>query len=128
MVNTLKTIDSPYGQVLYKDNGLVYYYKTDDLSMDQQAAKELLKTLRTIDDSGAIKIIVVQGQRVEYSFEAQRILLTSKLLAKIAYVIQTSTQYMTAELLQDIARTFRSHIEIELFQRVEEAEAWLLEG
>ena len=128
MANNAQTVISPYGTIVRQENGLIYYYKSDDISIDSSVANELLKLLYTLDNSYAAKVIVVQGHRIEYSFEAQRLLLTSELFAKIAYVIETSTQFMTAELLQDLAKTFQSQAEIKLFQQVEEAEAWLLEG
>ena len=128
MENDIGTVLSPFGPMSRKGNGLIYYYKADNISIDKQIAEKLLAIVSRLDNSGAAKIIVIQGHHVEYSFEAQRILLTSKVLAKIAYVIQTETQYVTAELLKDIAKTFKSHIEVGVFPLVEEAEAWLLES
>lgn len=121
-----QTISSPFGNFMRGENGLVYFHKTNDLSIDKQTAEKLLEIISKLDDSGAAKVVVIQGRRVEYSFEAQRLLLTSSSLARIAYVIETASQYLTAELLQNISKTFRSHIRVEVFQQVKDAEDWLL--
>ncbi len=123
-----KTVSSPFGDFVLGENGLIYFYKIDDLSIDKQTAEKFVEIISQLDSGGAPKIIVIQGRRVEYSFEAQRILLTSGIFSKIAYVIETSTQYVMAELLRDIAKTFRSITEVRIFSHIEEAEAWLLES
>ena len=120
------TITGPFGRFTRKENGIVYFYKVDDIAIDQATAKEFLEIIRQLDDSGSAPILVVQGHRVEYTFDAQRTLLTSDLIGKLAYVIQTTTQQLTAELLQDMAKTLRSHYKVGVFQLVEKAEAWLL--
>lgn len=126
MQNKHQSIVGSFGRFTREENGLIYFYKADDIAIDKPTAEKFLGIVDTLDGSGAANIIVVQGHRVEYSFDAQRLLLTSDLLAKIAYVIQTTTQHLTAELLQDLAKTLRSHVEVRIFDHVEEAEAWLL--
>ncbi|MAT96825.1 MAG: hypothetical protein CL608_06750 [Anaerolineaceae bacterium] len=120
------TIAGSFGHFILKENGIVYFYKEDDIAIDEATAIEFLEIIRQLDDSGSALILVVQGHRVEYTFSAQRTLLTSDLIGKLAYVIQTTTQRLTAELLQDMAKTLRSHYKVGIFQRVEKAEAWLL--
>lgn len=126
MAKREQTVTSPFGHFTRRENELVYFYKTNDLTIDKQTAETFLELFSQLDDSGNGKLIVIQGLRVEYTFEAQRILLTNKFLSHVAYVVENSKQYMSAETLKDIARTFRSHIKVELFRTVEEAEAWLL--
>lgn len=120
------TIAGSFGRFTLKENGIVYFYKEDDIAIDEATAIEFLEIIRQLDDSGSALILVVQGHRVEYTFDAQRTLLTSDLISKLAYVIQTTTQRLTAELLRDMAKTLRSHYKVGIFQHVEKAEAWLL--
>jgi hypothetical protein len=42
-------------------------------------------------------------------------------------MIQSTTQQLTAELLQDMGKTLKSNYDIGIFQHIAEAEAWLLE-
>lgn len=128
MEQDIKTISSPFGNFIRGENGLIYFYKIDDLSIDKQTAVKFVEIINELDSAGAPKVIVIQGQRVDYSFEAQQILLASGVFAKVAYLIETSAQYVTAEVLQDIAKTFHSSTEVRIFSHIEEAEAWLLES
>lgn len=121
------TIIGPFGRFTRKENGLIYFYKEDDIAIDKSTAIEFLEIIRQLDDTGFARILVIQGHGVEYSFEAQQQLLTSNLIGKLAYVIQTSTQLLTAELLQEMAKTLRSHYQVRVFQYRPEAEVWLLE-
>lgn len=122
------TITGSFGRFTLEENGIIYFYKEDDIAIDKSTAIEFLEIIRQLDDSGSARVLVVQGHRVEYTFDAQRLLLTSDLIAKLAYAIQTTTQQLTAELLQDMAKTLKSNYEVEIFQRVGEAEDWLLTG
>lgn len=128
MEQDIRTISSPFGKFTRGENGLIYFYKIDDLYIDKQTAEKFVEIINQLDRARTPKVIVIQGRRVEYSFEAQRILLASGIFAKIAYVIETSAQYLTAEVLQDIAKTFRSSTEVRIFSHIEEAEAWGLES
>ena len=126
MQNKTQSIVGSFGRFTRDENGLIYFFKADDIAIDKSTAEKFLEIVAALDGSGTAQIIVIQGHRVEYSFDAQRLLLTSDLLANIAYVTQTTTQHLTAELLQDLAKTLRSHVEIQIFNHVEEAETWLL--
>ena len=122
-----QTITGPFGRFTRQANGLIYFYKQNELAIDTSTAVKFLEIVRALDTSGAARIIVVQGHGVEYSFDAQRLLLKNDVIGRIAYVIETSAQYLTVELLQDVAKSFRSSIKVEIFQEIEKAEAWLLE-
>ena len=126
--NNSMTITGPYGRFTRKENGLIYFYKANDIAIDKSMAVQFLEIIRDLDDSGAARVIVVQGHGVEYSFQAQRLLLTSNLIENLAYVIQTSTQMHTIEVLQDVAKIFKSKYRVKTFSYVEEAEAWMLGG
>ena len=119
-------VTGPFGRFTRKENGIIYFYKVDDIAIDKAMAAQFLEIIRELNDSGFAPILVIQGHRVEYSFDAQRLLLTSDLIGKLAYVIQTTTQLLTAELLQDMAKTLRSNYKVGIFQHVKEAEDWLL--
>lgn len=124
--NKPTTIAGPFGRFTREKNDIIYFYKVDDIAIDQATAIEFLKIIRELDDSGSARLLVIQSHRVEYTFNAQRVLLTSDLIGKLAYVTQTTTQMLTAELLQDMAKTLRSKYQVRVFRHVQEAEAWLL--
>lgn len=127
MDETSETISGPFGRFTRQANGLIYFYKQDDLAINTTTAQDFLEIIQSLDDSGRARILVVQGHGVEYSFDAQRILLANDVIGMIAYVIETSAQYITAELLQDVGKSFKSQIKVAIFQGIEDAEAWLLD-
>ena len=93
---------------------------------DKAAALEYLESIRVLDDSGMARVIVVQGHHLEYTFDAQHTLMTNTLLGGLAFVTKTKSQLLTAELLRDLARTFKAKFPVAIFERIEEAEEWLL--
>ncbi len=126
MNDSSRTILGPHGRFVRQENGLIYSYKTDNVTIDKATALENLKSIRALDDSGMARLIVIQGRHVEYTFNAQHILLTNTLLSGLAFVIQTKTQLLTAGLLKDMAKTFKAKYPVAIFNHIEDAEDWLL--
>lgn len=123
-----RTITGPFGRFTRKKNGLIYFYKEDDISMDEFTVANILEVIHELDDIAPTRLLVIQGHRVEYTFDAQRLLFTSDRIGKLAYVIETTTQQLTAELLQDMAKTLRAPFPVGIFEHIERAEMWLLEA
>lgn len=121
-----KTITGPFGRFTRQENGLIYFYKVDGISIDKPTAIRFLEIVRTLDDSGCAKIIVIQGNQVDYTFDAQQLLLTNHILGGIAYVTHTRAQLLSAEVLQNLSKTLRSSFQVSVFHQIEEAEDWLL--
>jgi hypothetical protein len=126
MTGMLQTIEGPHGRFTRQENGLIYFYKSDNVTIDKAAALEYLTSIRALDDSGTARLIVVQGHQVEYTFDAQYTLLTNTLLSGLAFVTKTNPQFLTAELLKELARAFKARYPVSIFESIEEAEAWLL--
>ncbi|MAT99654.1 MAG: hypothetical protein CL608_21135 [Anaerolineaceae bacterium] len=123
-----QTIIGPHGRFTRQENGLIHFYKTDGVTIDEATALQYLESVRALDDSGTARVLVIQGKKVEYTFEAQHTLLTNKLLSGLAFVTQDNMQRLTTGLLRDLARAFRAKFPVGIFESVEEAEAWLLNG
>jgi hypothetical protein len=121
-----ETIKGPFGRFIRQENDLIYFYKEDGIRIDKSTAEKFLDIVRALDDSGRAKVIVIQGKQVEYTFDAQRLLLTNDFLGGIAYVTQTRGQYLVARLLQDLAKTLRSNFQVGVFRDMEDAENWYL--
>lgn len=126
MDNQSQTITGPHGRFTRKANGLIYFYKTDGVTIDESAALEYLESIRALDDSGTARVLVIQGKKVEYTFDAQYTLLTTTLQSGLAFVTENHTQRLTTSLLGDLARAFKAKFPVGIFESVEEAEAWLL--
>ena len=126
MNDSARTIQGPHGPFARQENGLIYFYKNDGVTIDKATALEYLKSVRALDDSGKARLIVIQGHHVEYTFDAQHVLLTNALISGLAFVIQTNTQLLTAGLLKDMAKTFQAKYPVAIFNHIEEAEEWLL--
>ncbi|MBK8903093.1 MAG: hypothetical protein IPM53_18025 [Anaerolineaceae bacterium] len=121
-----QTITGPFGRLIRQENGLIYFYKADGITIDKPMAIKFIEIVSELDDSGSARVLVIQGDRVEYTFDAQQILLTNKVLGRIAYVATTTVQQLTTELLQDLAKTFKARFPVGIFGHIEEAEEWLL--
>lgn len=126
MTGMSQTLEGPHGRFTRQENGLIYFYKLDDLTIDKAAALEYLTIIRALDDSGTARLIVIQGHQVEYTFDAQYTLLTNTLLGGLAFVVETDRQHLTAELLKELARIFKARYPVAIFDRIQEAEVWLL--
>ena len=126
MDDKLQTIAGAHGRFTRQENGLIYFYKADGIVTEKASALEYLESVRALDDSGTARLIVVQGRQIEYTFEAQHILLTNTYLGGLAFVTETKSQILTAELLKELARTFKAKFPVGIFDRIEEAEKWLL--
>lgn len=121
-----QTITGPFGRFTRQENGLIYFYKADGITIDKPTAIKFLEIVFELDDSGLARIIVIQGKHVEYTFDAQQTLLTNKVLGGLAYVAKTTAQHLTAELLQDLAKTLKANFPVAVFGHIEEAEEWFL--
>lgn len=64
--------EAQYGRVFRHENGLIFIYLKDDTSINLQQAQKLVEDVRTLDDSGQARLLVVQGNNNDLSFEAQR--------------------------------------------------------
>lgn len=120
------TITGPFGRLVRKENGVIYYYKQDDLVTDSATAVLILAAISQLDNSGQARIIVIQGLPTSYTYDAQEILSATTCLHKAALVAQNSTQFSTGSVLKSVAKAHRAAFEVEVFNSVAEAEAWIM--
>ena len=122
-----QTITNTLGKFSVGENGIIYFQQVDNFITDERAAAAILESVFALDNSGAARVIVIQGQGVEYSFKSILALITSHVVSQLAFVAQTKTQLLTSGLLKQLAKTLKAQFAIELFSSVEHAEAWLRE-
>ena len=127
MNQNLQILIGPFGRFIRKENGLIYYYKPHGITMDKSMVVTCLDKIRELDDSGNARLIVIQGFSVEYTFDAQYTILTTDLLAGLAYVTQNNAQYLIANLIQDIGKTLKAKFPIGIFANIRDAETLLLQ-
>lgn len=120
-----QTIIGPFGRMVQKANGIIYYYKKDDLVTNLATAVLVLEAISQLDDSGQARVIAIQGLPTSYTFDAQQILSKATCISKAALVAQNSTQFSTGIVLKSVAKAHKAAFVIEVFNSVEEAEAWI---
>ncbi|MCC6607197.1 MAG: hypothetical protein IT327_28575 [Anaerolineae bacterium] len=125
MNDEVQEIITAFGNFVHRTNRIVYYEKADDLIMDEKTALQVLETIHRLDSSGASRVLIVQGQPTSYTFEAQKTLFSVKGFEKVGLVIANSIQREVGQLLKRVAKAYKATFELEVFEFVEEAEAWL---
>lgn len=119
------SISASYGRLTRHENGIIYYYKIDDLITDETVAQAVLDGIEQLDDSGSARVIVIQGQPTSYTYEAQALLFAAKSFIKAALVCGNPIQLTVGQLLQSLAKAHKSAFEVGVFITVEEAEVWI---
>lgn len=122
-----KIIKSKYGRIVQHGNGLIYFFIQDDLSIDSDSAKEMVEIVTGLDNSGQVRLVIVQGVNVELTFGAQRYFGSTKGFSHLALVIESRLQAEVGQFLITMMRALHSPYEIKLFHDLEQAEAWLLQ-
>ncbi len=120
------TITGPFGRLVRRENGVIYYYKRDDLVTDYATAVLVLEAIAQLDDSGQACVIVIQGLPTSYTYDAQQILSKATCMRKAALVARNSTQFSTGTVLKSVAKAHKAVFEVEVFNSVAEAEAWIM--
>ena len=115
-----------YGRIWRHENGLVYFYFHDDVSVCFEDAREIVELVRSLDDSGQIRLLIVQGDSNDLTFEAQRYLGTIHGVTHLALVTRGRLQAEVAQFFMGLLRVLRSPYEMQTFFQVQEAENWLL--
>ena len=55
------TDETSYGRIYRPENGIIYLYLKDDVSFDIEDAKQLVRDVQSLDDSGQARLLLVQG-------------------------------------------------------------------
>lgn len=117
--------EAQYGRVFRHENGLIFIYLKDDTSINLQQAQKLVEDVRTLDDSGQARLLVVQGNNNDLSFEAQRFLGTVKGLTHLALVVHSRFQADVAKIFVSLLNLLNSSYEMKVFHLEADAEVWL---
>ena len=122
-----ETINASYGRLFQHENGIIYLYIKDDLSIDMDIAQQMVVDIRSLDNSGDAHLIIVQGHNNDASFEAQRFFSVTKGVTKLAMVSQSRIQAEVVKFFTPMLRLFRAPYELKAFYSLEQAERWLLD-
>lgn len=115
------------GRVLQRDNGIVYFYMNNDLSINLTIAEEAVEKIHTADDSGQTRLLIIMGFNIDVEFAAQRYFSSAIGAKKLAMVVQNKIQIEVARFLTTMMKLFDCAYELKSFYTVEQAEKWLLE-
>ena len=74
----METIEAGYGRMTRRENGIIYFYMKDDLSVDLPVAQQAVADVCTLDDSGQARLLIVLSHNNDIQFEAQRFLVRLK--------------------------------------------------
>lgn len=115
-----------YGRILRRENGIVYIYVDDDVSIDMPEAIQILEDIRALDSSGMAQLLIVQGSNNDMSFAAQKHLGKANVVNYLALVVQSRLQAEVAQFFIKLLKSFRSTYELRVFHLLSDAELWLL--
>ena len=122
-----ETIYASYGRLFQHENGIIYLYIKDDLSIDMDIARQMVVDIRSLDNSGDAHMIIVQGRNNDANFEAQRFFSVTRGVTKLAMVSQSRVQTEVVKFFMSMLKLFRAPYELKPFSSLEQAERWLLD-
>lgn len=121
-----QTIAKPFGTLIRRKNGLIYFHKNENALIGGDEILQLLKTVRKLDSSGNARMIIVPGSNAEYTYDAQYLLLKNKILGGLAFVVQAGEEPPSLERPQVLSRLYKPTYPVAIFGDVKEAERWHL--
>lgn len=122
---TAQAINAIYGRLSLQENGIIYWYLPDGVSVDISEAQQLVQDVRTLDNSGSARLLIVQGTNNDFSFSAQKYLGTVDGVSHLALVVNNRFQAKIAQLFMSMMRWLRSPYEMRFFYQLSNAETWL---
>ncbi|MCA9943691.1 MAG: STAS/SEC14 domain-containing protein [Ardenticatenaceae bacterium] len=123
---TRQMIETKYGRIFQGENGLVYFYMRDNMSVSGADAKQMVRDVCSLDESGKVRLVIVPGANKDLSFEAQRYFSIAPGFSRMALVIENRVQAEIGQFLVAMMRLLHSPYELKLFHELHKAEAWLL--
>ena len=124
---TRKEIEREYGRFIRHENGILYFYMRDNLTIDATEAQQMVSDALALDGSGQIRLLIVFGANSDLTFNAQRYYATLTDFTHIALITQTRLQAEVGQFLVTLLRALRSSYEFRIFYEITLAEAWLLQ-
>lgn len=108
------------------ENGILYLYIHDDLSIDGSEAQQMVHDALSIEHSGQTRLLISIGANDELSFAAQRVFASAKGFTRVAFMTRNRLQAEVGQFLVTMMRALKSSYEFKLFYGMSDAEAWLL--
>lgn len=125
-MNEPQTIVKSFGRFVRRENGLIYFYKADGITLNGHTAIQLLKTVRELDNTGQARIIIIMGSCAGCSSEAQNLFLANRVLGGLAYVTQATDWSPLSEHSLQLTHSLVFKHPMGAFNHVRDAEAWFL--
>ncbi len=119
-------IETQNGRFILHENGIIYFYIQDNLSIDEFIAQQMVQDARTIAPSGQIRLIIINGSNNDISFAAQRAFASATGFKRIVFMTRNRLQAEVGQFLVTMMRALKSDYEFKLFYDIAQAEAWLL--
>ena len=92
-LSTHIAINAAYGRMFRHENGIIYLYVDNGLSIeDMPEAQQLVQDVQSLDNSGKARLLIVQGNNNNMTFSAQKYLGTVKGVTHLALVVQSRLQ------------------------------------
>ncbi len=120
------TVETANSRFVFHENGILYLYVHDNLSIDASTAQEMVQNAQQIDPSGTIRLLIVCGMNNDISFGAQRVFASAAGFSRVVFMTRNRLQAEVGQFLVTMMRTLKSNYEFKLFYEIEQAEAWLL--
>lgn len=115
-----------YGRILRHENGIVYIYVADNMSIDLPQATQIVNDIVAFDDSGKVRLLIKQGTNNDLSFAAQKYLGTANIAAYVALVVQSRLQAEVAQFFVSLLSLLKASYTMKIFSQLTVAEKWLL--
>lgn len=125
-VNSSRAIETVTSRFIFHENGILYLYIHDDLSIDEPQARQMVETAQSIDPSGQIRLLIVMGVNNDLTFGAQRLFASATGFTRVAFLTQNRLQAEVGQFLVIMLRTLKISYEFKLFYDLKQAETWLL--
>jgi hypothetical protein len=120
------TVETANSRFVFHENGILYLYVRDDLSIDVPVAQEMVQNAQKIDPSGHTRLLIVCGLNNDISFGAQRIFASATGFSRVVFMTRNRLQTEVGQFLVTMMRTLKSNYEFKLFYEIKQAETWLL--
>ena len=125
-LSTHIAINAAYGRMFRHENGIIYLYVDNELSIDIPEAQQLVQDVQSLDNSGKARFLIVQGSNNDMTFSAQKYLGTVEGVTHLALVVQSRLQAEVARFFMSMMSLLHSPYELRVFHQLEQAENWLL--
>lgn len=123
--STHNVINAVYGRMFRHENGIIYLYMDNGVSVDIPEAQQLVQDVQSLDNSGKARLLIVHASNNDMSFSAQKYLGTVNGVTHLALVVHSRLQAEVAQFFISLMHLLRSPYEMRIFYQLADAELWL---